>query len=102
MKLIPLDELIVGKIYKIDGRNLSYGLYRGEGAFVGIRNKFGSTFIDEELHWDKHQTHGTVESMEETEFSFRLKESEETNNHYEKVLFDYLVDIRDSLCTEED
>lgn len=100
MELIPLEDLIIGKIYKTDARNIEFGLYNGDGSFLGLRVKFNSTFIDEEIHFDKHRIYGTVKKMEETEFSFRLQELNESDPHYEKELFNYLITIYDTLCTE--
>ena len=34
--------LIAGNLYKIRSRNLPYGVYDGQGRFIGIREKAGS------------------------------------------------------------
>jgi hypothetical protein len=48
-------------LYKIESRNLSYGVFRGRtNGFLGIRYKFGSRFIFEEDHWDTGEPYGTV------------------------------------------
>jgi hypothetical protein len=45
-------ELITGRLYRIRSRNLPYGVYDGFGGFVGIREKFGSLFLDTEYDQD--------------------------------------------------
>jgi hypothetical protein len=64
-KLPEMSELIKGRIYKIDARNFSYGAWNGKDSFIGIREKFGSRFLDEEMHWDADKNFGTVEAVEE-------------------------------------
>lgn len=49
---IPLDQCVRGRLYKIHCRNLRFGVFNGKDAFIGIRTKFGSRFLDEENHWD--------------------------------------------------
>lgn len=39
------DELVRGAIYRIRSRNLGFGVWNGEG-FIGIREKFGTEFLD--------------------------------------------------------
>lgn len=66
MELIPLSECFIGKVYKLRSRNLKYGVYVGNGSFVGIRAKWGSRFLDTEYHWDWGDgKSGTVKAMEE-------------------------------------
>jgi len=52
---IPIDQCKDGYAYRIDARNGSVGIYSAERkSFAIVRNKFGSTFIDEEFslgHW---------------------------------------------------
>ena len=50
--LLPPDQLIRGRVYKLESRNLSYGGGDGKRSFIGVRTKFGSRFLDEEDHWD--------------------------------------------------
>lgn len=57
--LPDLDKLIVGRVYKLECRNLSYGVFIGGDEFIGVRTKFGKRFLDSEHHWDRG-THGTV------------------------------------------
>ena len=44
----PETEPEVGAVYRITSRNLSVGVYAGDGLFIGIREKFGSRFLDTE------------------------------------------------------
>lgn len=58
---LPLIEnLIKGRIYLLQCRNLSFGVWDGDKGFIGIRTKFGSRFLFTELHWDADQNFGTV------------------------------------------
>jgi hypothetical protein len=41
-------NLEIGRIYIIKSRNLSYGIFDGNG-FIGIRTKFHSRFLDKEV-----------------------------------------------------
>jgi hypothetical protein len=65
MERLSLELCVIGRVYKLDCRNLSYGVYDGKGGFIGIRTKFGSRFLDTELHWDADPHYGTVEAMED-------------------------------------
>lgn len=58
-KWIPKDELEVGVLYLCKARNFLYGRWNGE-EFEYMRNKWGSTFPDTELHWDDGPPYGTV------------------------------------------
>ena len=64
MTRIPLDELEVGRVYKVQARNLDVAVYVGDGIFRGIREKFRSQFLDDEYHWDISKHCGTVSAME--------------------------------------
>lgn len=46
-----VEELKKGVVYRIRSRNLSCGVYNGSGGFIGIRQKFGSRYLDCE-YWD--------------------------------------------------
>ncbi|HYM79098.1 MAG TPA: hypothetical protein VE377_24195 [Candidatus Dormibacteraeota bacterium] len=50
--VIPVNELVKGKVYRLNSRGLSCGVWNGEEGFVGIRTKFGNRFLDKEIHWD--------------------------------------------------
>lgn len=54
---IPLGELEIGSVYELLARNIKYGMYAGEGKFIGKRTKFGLAFLDEETHWDEKTEH---------------------------------------------
>src|SRR5437870_3049538 len=47
-------------LYRIDSRNLSIGVYDGDGEFIGIRSKFETRYLFPELHYDLGPPHGTV------------------------------------------
>jgi len=55
---IPKDELEVGAIYRVDGRNLDLAFWNGVG-FEGVRRKFGQHYIDTEFHYDDGAPNGT-------------------------------------------
>lgn len=63
---IPLRSCIDGHVYRIDSRNLSYGVFHAavEG-FTGIRNKFGWNYLFTEFHWDQGPPYGTVTPLED-------------------------------------
>lgn len=56
---VPLEELEVGSAYELHARNISIGVWDGR-EFHGIRYKFGSSFMDSEIHWDLDDHHGTA------------------------------------------
>ena len=60
---IKKDELVVDTHYKCDARNFTTGLWDGR-CFVYKRTKFGTTFLDTELHYDDGPPHGTVKPLE--------------------------------------
>ena len=48
-------------LYKINSRNLSYGVFDlSTNGFIGIREKFGSRYLFTEYHWDTGAPYGTV------------------------------------------
>ncbi len=60
-KLIPIDQCVNRKLYRVQARNIKIGVYFREPhkyddgewySFYGIRTKFGKQFIDSEDHWD--------------------------------------------------
>ena len=60
-KRIPIEQCEDGKVYRVWARNIKIGVYfkstrKFDGSdwngFYGIREKFGSRFIDSENHWD--------------------------------------------------
>ena len=66
-KYIPMAECKQGFLYRISSRNLPYGVYNGNGGFIGIREKFGDRFLFTEEHWDTAEPFGTVMPLEEIE-----------------------------------
>jgi hypothetical protein len=63
---IPIEKCEERKIYKIDSRNLNIAVYCGEGAFIGIRTKFGDEFLFTEFHRDMGPPFGTVTCISDT------------------------------------
>jgi hypothetical protein len=54
------------KLYRIRARNFDVGVYNEKTcSFFGMRTKFGSTYIDDEYHWEHNQIHGTAKPIEE-------------------------------------
>lgn len=54
---IQIKDLEIGCIYELQARNIKYGMYAGNGIFVGKRTKFGLAHIDQETHWDQKTEH---------------------------------------------
>jgi hypothetical protein len=46
MSEIPIDQLVVGDIYRLRARNLTVGVWTGS-TWIGLRRKFGEVFLDE-------------------------------------------------------
>ena len=60
-KYIPIPECVNGGFYRIDSRNLSFGVYSEKTkGFVGIREKFGDEYLFTEYHYDTGPPFGTV------------------------------------------
>ena len=55
-----ISECVKGRLYKIRARNFRLGVYDGNEGFIGLREKFGSVFLDTEYHYDQGPPHGTV------------------------------------------
>lgn len=91
--LPPLIELKKGRIYKLNSRNLSYAVFDGNTGFIGIREKFGSRFLDMEHHWDIG-AHGTVSGLADREVD--IPSDIEINLESEK-LFDFINNIGNKL-----
>lgn len=58
--MIELDDLKIGTVYKLAARNLSLGVYAGDGRFIGIREKFGNRFLDTEFEYTTSTSFGTA------------------------------------------
>jgi len=56
------EELIIGGRYEVEGRNFNTATWTGE-EFIGMREKFGARYLDEELHWDDDSKYGTVKPL---------------------------------------
>jgi hypothetical protein len=64
MEKIPIEQCERGRIYRILCRNLRYGVFDGDGGFLGIRQKFDHRYLFTEYHVD---IGGTVRKMEATD-----------------------------------
>lgn len=68
--LPPIEKLIKNRVYKIQSRNLSYGVWNWNGfepnSFTGIRTKFNDRFLDCEIHYDADDHFGTVTDAVDT------------------------------------
>lgn len=64
--MIPRDQCKNRRLYRIQSRNLSLGVFHAETCgFFGLRKKFGHVFAFEEFHWDNGPPYGTVKPLEE-------------------------------------
>jgi hypothetical protein len=63
MEKIPFEQLVVGNIYRVRARNLSFGVFDGQ-SFLGIREKFGSRYLDREFYKDGTGMGGTASPTE--------------------------------------
>ena len=59
MKTIALRDCKKGSVYWVEARNFKLAVFDGE-VFVGIREKFGTKFLDSERHWDEEDTERRV------------------------------------------
>jgi hypothetical protein len=59
---LKIDELVNGGCYAVDGRNYNVAVWLN-GSFYGIREKFGSSFVSEEMHYDADTFYGTVRPL---------------------------------------
>jgi len=61
---IPLNDCVDGRLYAIDARNATIGIFNAESrSFLISRFKFGSNFLFEEEHWDCGEPHGTAKPL---------------------------------------
>jgi len=57
--MIPKSECKDRQLYRLHARNIAFGVYRAEdGAFFGLRTKFGTTFVEPEFHWNNDDDNG--------------------------------------------
>ena len=62
---IPLTECKHGYLYRINSRNLRFGVFNENSkGFVGIREKFHNRYLFIEFHWDTGAPFGTVHPKE--------------------------------------
>lgn len=59
-EVIEWNDCKVRHLYLLRSRNLSHGVYDGEGGFIGIREKFGQRYLFTEYHWDSDPHFGTA------------------------------------------
>jgi len=61
---IALADCENGFLYKINSRNLAYGVFQAkEQGFIGVREKFGDRYLFTEYHWDTGAPCGTVRPL---------------------------------------
>ncbi len=65
MELLAPKDLVKGRVYKIESRNLNYGVYDGALGFTGICEQEGERYLFTEFHEGKGIT-GTVTAMLDT------------------------------------
>lgn len=59
--MIPLSECKHGFVYKVEARNILYGVFNQHTkGFIGVREKFGDYFLDTEFHHDTGAPFGTA------------------------------------------
>jgi hypothetical protein len=112
-KTISLKECIHGGLYRINSRNLSFGVFNAsEQGFVGIRQKFYDEFLDYEYHLDTGPPFGTVAPKEfleqcplgdlETSHIIRKKEDGLNYARTNQILFDWLKEKEKQYYKEEE
>ena len=50
-------------MYRVNARNFTIGIWF-DGKMYGIREKYGETFIDSEMHYDDGAPYGTCKPLE--------------------------------------
>ena len=63
--MIKLEQLQRARVYRLQSRNLTCGVWNGEDGFIGIRTKFGLRFLEMDIHWGLSKTFGTAQALEE-------------------------------------
>ena len=56
-------ELVERGVYRLHSRNLEYGVYTGDGGFIGIREKAGDRYLDKE-YMTRGEWRGTAVALE--------------------------------------
>lgn len=96
IKYIKLEDCKIGRLYKLQSRNLSIGVYDGLSGFIGIRFKFESEYLFTEYHWDTGEPFGTAYPIKDLgPIPKDIKPVEDfgiIDDSYQKnrMLFDYL------------
>ena len=93
--MIPLKDCKQGFLYKINSRNLAFGVFNEKvDGFVGIRTKFGVRYLFIEFHYETGAPFGTVRPEKELELCpiLDLKEGASDGEFFKtnKELFDWL------------
>jgi hypothetical protein len=119
---IPLGECKDGYLYRLSSRNLIMGVFhKSSQSFLGMRLKFTSEFIDQELHWDVGPPHGTAKPTEEVcqvpsdvydNYKFTKKASADARDAYAQAALDLetylkkqennMQDVEESSTAEEE
>jgi hypothetical protein len=78
---LALTELVSGGIYRLQSRNLRYGVWNPTvGGFIGIREKFYHRYLFTEYHYELDEHYGTAHALElvgQLEPGIRLGEHEQ-------------------------
>ncbi len=100
VEYIPLANCKHGYTYKINSRNLSFGVYdKDTQGFVGIRTKFGERYLFTEFHWDTGAPFGTVRPKKELE-KCPIQNLDESYKNTD--LFNYLDTIKTTFVDSEE
>jgi len=68
MSHIPIEACRDRHIYRLQSRNLRYGVFcKSRKGFIGIRTKFDSRFLFMEYHYDTGAPYGTVRPIEDVD-----------------------------------
>ena len=90
------EELKKGYAYKVWARNFSIGVWDGKKSIIGIRHKFGSSFLDGEIHWDLDQNFGTCKPYEEICEVTCEMHLDNFYQHPNKELFNFLKELKEN------
>lgn len=93
--MIPLKDCKKGYAYRLEARNFQAGIFDGDTGFIGLRDKFGSIFLDTEYHWDTGAPFGTVHPIKEIGFY-------DTNLEKNQKMFDFLEPIQTKIRKERE
>ena len=81
MEYLSKEDLILGQLYEVEGRNLGIGLWSEvksgwrKYAFVYLRTKFNQKYIDTEYHWDEGTPFGTAKPIKKYEGEITWREA---------------------------